>query len=563
MQSQQKQSPKSPIQAFFQRVAASPEALAMVQPVGAGVLREYRWREMGDEVRRMATHLVSLDLPPNSKVALFSKNCAEWIMADCAIWMAGHVSVPLYPTLTPEAVAHILHHSESKALFVGKLDIWEEVAEAIPQDLPCVAFSLAPDSARKKYPVWSDIVRDQEPLDAIVPVSADAVATIIYTSGTTGMPKGVMHSVNNLSVMGERVPKVYQLVPEDRMLSYLPLSHVAERAALELSMLYVGQTIYFADTLETFAEDIQRARPTLFFGVPRIWTKFYQKASEAVPPAKLKRLLRIPLLSGVVRRKVLKAMGLDQCRIALSGASALSPEVIRWYGSLGLEILEVYGMTENMGWSHATRVGEQTIGWVGRPHDGVEQKIADNGEILVRSIATMQGYFKDEVRTRDDLTEDGWLRTGDVGEIDAKGRLRITGRVKEIFKTEKGKYVAPAPIENLLVSHPGVDQACVMGVDLPQPVALLCLAPELRMKLVEAGERDAFLADLSALRKRVNEQLDPHERLDALVVVREEWAVENNLLTPTLKLKRNELEKLYDQHLPSWAAQKGVVWASA
>lgn len=563
MQSQQKQSPKSPIQAFFQRVAAAPEALAMVQPVGAGVLREYRWREMGDEVRRMATHLVSLDLPPNSKVALFSKNCAEWIMADCAIWMAGHVSVPLYPTLTPEAVAHILHHSESKALFVGKLDIWEEVAEAIPQDLPCVAFSLAPDSARKKYPVWSDIVRDQEPLDAIVPVPADAVATIIYTSGTTGMPKGVMHSVNNLSVMGERVPKVYQLVPEDRMLSYLPLSHVAERAALELSMLYVGQTIYFADTLETFAEDIQRARPTLFFGVPRIWTKFYQKASEAVPPAKLKRLLRIPLLSGVVRRKVLKAMGLDQCRIALSGASALSPEVIRWYGSLGLEILEVYGMTENMGWSHATRVGEQTIGWVGRPHDGVEQKIADNGEILVRSIATMQGYFKDEVRTRDDLTEDGWLRTGDVGEIDAKGRLRITGRVKEIFKTEKGKYVAPAPIENLLVSHPGVDQACVMGVDLPQPVALLCLAPELRMKLAEAGERDAFLADLSALRKRVNEQLDPHERLDALVVVREEWAVENNLLTPTLKLKRNELEKLYDQHLPSWAAQKGVVWASA
>lgn len=563
MQSQQKQSPKSPIQAFFQRVAASPEALAMVQPVGAGVLREYRWREMGDEVRRMATHLVSLDLPPNSKVALFSKNCAEWIMADCAIWMAGHVSVPLYPTLTPEAVAHILHHSESKALFVGKLDIWEEVAEAIPQDLPCVAFSLAPDSARKKYPVWSDIVRDQEPLGAIVPVSADAVATIIYTSGTTGMPKGVMHSVNNLSVMGERVPKVYQLVPEDRMLSYLPLSHVAERAALELSMLYVGQTIYFADTLETFAEDIQRARPTLFFGVPRIWTKFYQKASEAVPPAKLKRLLRIPLLSGVVRRKVLKAMGLDQCRIALSGASALSPEVIRWYGSLGLEILEVYGMTENMGWSHATRVGEQTIGWVGRPHDGVEQKIADNGEILVRSIATMQGYFKDEVRTRDDLTEDGWLRTGDVGEIDAKGRLRITGRVKEIFKTEKGKYVAPAPIENLLVSHPGVDQACVMGVDLPQPVALLCLAPELRMMLAEAGERDAFLADLSALRKRVNEQLDPHERLDALVVVREEWAVENNLLTPTLKLKRNELEKLYDQHLPSWAAQKGVVWASA
>src|SRR5690606_3105129 len=150
--------------------------------------------------------------------------------------------------------------------------------------------------------------------------------------------------------------------------------------------------------------------------------------------------------------------------------SALSPEVITWFKALGLEILEVYGMTENMAWSHTTREGDQRIGWVGKPNDGVEQRIAENGEILVRSVANMQGYYKDPEKTREDLTEDGWLHTGDVGEIDEQGRLRITGRVKEIFKTEKGKYVAPAPIENRIVSHPGIDQACVMGVDMPQQI---------------------------------------------------------------------------------------------
>src|SRR5690606_478133 len=213
-----------------------------------------------------------------------------------------------------------------------------------------------------------------------------------------------------------------------------------------------------------------------------IWTKFYQKVNDAMPPAKLRKLLRIPLLSGLIRKKILTAMGLQDCRVALSGAAALSPDVIEWFGRLGLEILEAYGMTENMAWSHTTARGDQKIGWVGKPNEGVECRIGDGGEIQVRSPGNMQGYYREEQQTREAFADGDWLRTGDVGEIDSQGRLRITGRLKEIFKTEKGKYVAPAPIENRLVSFPGVEQACVIGLGLPQPMALLNLSDEERAR---------------------------------------------------------------------------------
>lgn len=552
---------KSPLEALQDRVRQQKDTVAMVQPLGGGTLREYTWGELDNETRRMASYLKSLNLPAGSNIALMSKNCAEWMMADWAIWMAGHVSVPLYPTLTAESVRQILEHSESKLLFVGKLDVWDEAKAGVPDGMPMLSFSLSPDDAKKAFPCWPDVIRDQAPLAEINQPSGKDLATIIYTSGTTGMPKGVMHDFSNLAMMGTKMPMIYSLSSSDRMISYLPLSHVAERAAVELAMLYVGMKIFFAESLDTFAEDIKRARPTLFFAVPRIWTKFYQKASDAVPPAKLAKLLKIPLLNRLIKKKVLSAMGLQDCRLALSGASALSEEVIVWFKALGLEILEVYGMTENMAWSHTTRQGDQKIGWVGKPNDGVECRIAENGEILVRSPGNMTGYFKQPDKTREDLTEDGWLHTGDVGEIDNEGRLRITGRVKEIFKTEKGKYVAPAPIEGRLVSHPGLDQACVMGVDLPQPVALLCLSPEEEANLKSDAAQEQYVEGLKALLTRVNSEIDAHERLDALVVVPETWGVENNLLTPTLKLKRNELEKLYKDRVPGWARQRGVIWA--
>lgn len=556
-------SPTGPLDAFLQRVQHNATAVAMVQPLGAGKLREYTFADMGDETLRMAGYLRSLNLPPQTHIALMSKNCAEWIMADLAIWLSGHISVPLYPTLTAASVQQILEHCGARVLFVGKLDVWDEASKGVPDDVHKIAFTLAPSKACRDHPCWPEIVRDTAPMDisSVARPGAGDLATIIYTSGTTGAPKGVMHNFGTFTMMGENLSSVYEMSPQDRMISYLPLSHVAERAAVELSLLYVGQKVFFAESLETFGEDIKRARPTLFFAVPRIWTKFYQKASDALPPKKLARLLRIPILNRVIRKKILSAMGLQECRVALSGASALSPEVIEWFRNLGLDILEVYGMTENMAWSHTTREGDQRIGWVGKPNDGVECKISDEGEILVRSPGNMMGYYKQPEKTREDLTEDGWLHTGDKGEVDAEGRLRITGRVKEIFKTEKGKYVAPAPIEGRFVSFPGVDQACVMGANLPQPLVLVCLSPEEQARLAKGSARESYVESLQNHLRAVNAELDPHERLDALVVVAEAWGVENNLLTPTLKLKRNELEALYDQQLAGWARQGGVIWA--
>lgn len=549
----------TPLQAFAETVQRRGKAVAMIQPLGGGRLREYNWLDIQDEALRMAAYLRSLNLPQGTNVALMSKNCAEWIIADLAIWMAGHVSVPLYPTLTSTSVRQIMEHSGAPVLFVGKLDVWEEARAGVPESVQCISFSLAPEDARQRFPRWEDLVSRHQPLTDPADPDENSLATIIYTSGTTGTPKGVMHSFRNFAVVGTKLVNVYNLVSSDRMISYLPLSHIAERAAVELALIYVGHEVFFAESLETFGEDIKRASPTLFFAVPRIWTKFYQKVNDAMPPAKLRRLLRIPILNRIIRKKILAAMGLDECRIALSGAAALSPEVIEWFNKLGLEILEVYGMTENMAWSHTTRSGDQKVGWVGTPNEGVECRIAEGGEIQVRSPGNMQGYYKDEAQTRDTFAEGGWLKTGDVGEIDPKGRLRITGRVKEIFKSEKGKYIAPAPIENRLVSFPGIEQACVMGPGLPQPIALLNLSPEERVKLEQAG-REHYSKELAGLLSRVNEELDAHERLQCLVVVSEAWAVENGMLTPTLKLKRNELEKCYADRVPGWSRSRGVVW---
>lgn len=550
----------TPLQALARQVSARPNDICFVQPLGDGNVREYSWQDFDQEARRMAAWIAAQQLPAGSHIALLSKNCAEWIICDIAIWMAGHVSVPLYPTLAAHTVNQILTHSEAKLLFIGKLDTWPDMKPGVPAGMRCVALSLAPEDARQAHTRWEDIVASYAPLQTLASPALSDLATIVYTSGTTGMPKGVMHPFSNMAQVGVYAGQVYQMSAQDRLISYLPLSHIAERDVVELAMLYNGMKVFFAESLETFASDLQRARPTVFFAVPRIWSRFYQKVCEKMPPKKLDLLLRIPFVSRLVRKKLLSALGLDQCRLALSGAAALSPELISWYNKLGLEILEVYGMTENMAWSHATRMGEQRVGYVGKINPGVECRIGEQGEILVKSPGNMRGYYKEPEMSASAFIDDVWLRTGDKGEEDAQGRLRITGRLKEIFKTSKGKYVAPTPIENKLVGLPGIELVCVVGEDMPQPIALINLTPEEKSRLIEAAQRDQFSRQLEQLRLVVNETLDPHEQLSCCIIVRDGWGVENNIVTPTLKIKRNELEKFYSDRLPQWARGKSVIW---
>jgi long-chain acyl-CoA synthetase len=387
----------------------------------------------------------------------------------------------------------------------------------------------------------------------------------MYTSGTTGMPKGVMHSFATFAWSMAAVRKRLGSDESSRILSYLPLSHVAERTVVEHNLLASSMRVYFAESLETFAADMQRARPTVFFSVPRLWVKFQQGVVAKMPPQKLDRLLSIPVVRYFVRKKVLGALGLDQCRYPAGGAAPMPPDLLRWYRRLGLEIIEVYGMTENCGVSHCTLPGKQRPGTVGYAYDGIESRLdPETDEIQVRSPGTMLGYFREPEQTSAAMTADGWLRTGDKGVLDAEGGLRISGRVKDIFKTGKGKYVAPAPIEDRLVMHTAVEACCVTGANLGQPLGILMLNMETARRVADAAERKALEASLAGHLQSINATLDPHERLDCLVIVQQPWTVESGLITPTFKVRRNRIEDVYAAHYERWVVQRRpVVWHEA
>ncbi len=544
----------------WERVAA--DRVALTQPMGGGVVRDFTWKDVLDQTRRMAAYLRSQGLQPGDKVAILSKNTAWWLMADWAIWMGGFVSVPLYPTLAAETIRQILAHSEAKLLFVGKLDGFDGMKAGIPPGLPCIGMPLAPSNA---YAQWDDIIVKTAPLQGEPVRDGDELATIMYTSGTTGMPKGVMHSFATFawSVTSglKRVPAINQGA---RMLSYLPLSHVAERTLVEHGQLATGMHVYFAESLDTFTADLQRARPTVFFSVPRLWVKFQQGINAKMPPKKLDRLLGIPILGGIVRKKILTALGLQECEFAAGGAAPMPPELLRWYNKLGLDLVEVYGMTENCGVSHATLPGKSRPGTVGLPYEGVQCRLdPSNGEIQVKSEGLMLGYYKEPEQTKAAFTDDGWLHTGDKGALDAEGNLKITGRVKDLFKTSKGKYVAPAPIEDRLVMHAAVEACCVTGANLGQPLGIVMLNVDAITRTREAAGRSELESSLGAHLQRINESLDPHEQLDCLVVVTEPWTVDNGFITPTFKVKRNRIEEVYAPRYDSWVgARKPVLWVS-
>ena len=538
--------------------STAPDRIWLTQPIGDGKVETYTWAQAMDQVRRMAAHLQSLGLEPGSHIGLISKNCAHFILADLAIWMAGHVSVALYPTLNADTIEYILDHSESKLLLVGKLDGWAEIEKGIPKEMPCISLPLAPPN---DYETWDAITARTEPLRGNPRVKAEDPAIIVYTSGSTGRPKGVMHSFGAIAASVDGAETIFQATEADRMLSYLPLAHVFERFCVETQALRAGMQLFFAESLNTFVADLNRAQPTIFVSVPRLWLKFQLGVFQKMPPEKLARLIRIPLLNSVVKKKILTGLGLQNVRLAASGSAPIPPDLIQWYRDLGLELLEGYGMSEDFAYSHATIPGKGRVGYVGSPMPGVDVKISDEGEILIKSPGNMMGYYKEPEMTAECYTEDGYFRTGDRGERDEEGRLKITGRVKELFKTSKGKYVAPAPIENLLNNHSEVELCCVTGSGNPQPYALILPAEELRPKLKDPAERARFEGELSALLDSVNKEVEAFERLQFLVVVKDPWIIENGFLTPTMKIKRSKIEDTYSPMSEGWYdAGKRIVW---
>jgi len=551
-----------PLESFFDKVSRLAQQNCFIQPIEGGSTVEFTWKEVDTQVRTMATYLQSLGLEPGSRIALGSQNCAYWIMADLAIWMAGYVSVPLYPVLTTKSFKQIIDHSECSAVFIGKLDNPTELMAALPEGIPVISCPLTHPQAQVLGKGWDSIIAQYSPIAGHPSRDADDLATLIYTSGTTGMPKGVMHSFRNLAAAGMLGTALYDQSPSSRLLSFLPLAHAAERLAVELCQMYSGLTVYFTHSLETFPDDLLRAQPTTFFAVPRIWSKFQQRVNAQIPEKKLKLLLSIPIVSGIVRKKLTTALGLNRVDIALSGAAPLSTTLLAWYRRLGIEILEGYAMTENLAYSHGTKIGLEKIGSVGSANPEVDCKIAESGEILIKSPTNMQGYYKQPDITREMLDDEGYLHTGDKGELDSLGRLSITGRIKDIFKTSKGKYVAPAPIEDMLLSNSNFEHVCVTGANLTNPIALFILSEDTQANLkANPALKDELTQELAELRESVNSRLDKHEQLSYLTILDDEWSVDTNCMTPTMKLKRDVIESKYVEFFTPWLAEKApVLW---
>lgn len=542
----------SPLSTFYKWEAQQADTLYLRQPIN-GEWHTYTWRQCGDQIRRMAAYLQSLNYPPGSRIAILSKNCVHWMLSDYAIWMAGHISVPMYPNMAPSTVRQILEHSESKLLFVGKLDDWAYLKPGVPNDMPCIAF---PFYGITEYTNWDTIVQNTLPITENPDYPMDNLCTIMYTSGTTGMPKGVMHTFYNFAFAAEQAFPQLNIDNSAVFFSYLPMCHIAERLLIEMGSLYTGGRVSFAESLDTFPKNLQDTSPTIFLAVPRIWSKFQEKILEKMPQKKLDTLLKIPIINGIVRKKIKKALGLSKADQVFSGAAPISPDLIRWFWKLDIQIQQAYAMTEDCCYSHTNYKDRNKIGTVGLRFPMVDLKFTDQGELLIRHPAIMKGYYKEEAMTREVFDAEGYFKTGDKAEVDAEGFLKITGRVKELFKTSKGKYVAPMPIEMKFAGNTDIGQVLVVGYTLPQPIALVTLSENGKKKDVHQLNTE-FTQTLN----QINETLDSFEKLEKVIVLKEEWTIQNNLLTPSLKVKRNEVEKKFqDMYEPWFNVKDTVIW---
>ena len=538
----------------------------LTQPVTDGA-RRWTWAQAMEESRRMAAFLTSQNWPPASRIVIFSKNCAWWIMADFAIWMAGCISVPVYAAIREASLLAICDQCDPVACFLGPLD--QEIPALKAKDntafskMQFITFQNIPDIETAHRAIeWSEIVETHAPLAANPTRAWNEVATIIYTSGTTGSPKGVMQSFQAVSLMAKSVlPGLPPAAKEGaRILSYLPLAHIAERAIVEATALFTPLHIYFVESQQTFLRDLQQAKPTIFFTIPRLLMRFQQGVFEQISSKKLDLLLRVPILRRVICKRILHGMGLDTAQLAASGAAPLRVELLVWYRRLGLNLVEGYGMTET-GITHVTLPGQMRAGYVGSSSVYAKTRISADGEVQIQGPMNFLGYYQNVAGTSESFTADGYFRTGDRGEIDREGRLRIVGRLKEEFKTAKGKYVIPAQIEKVLSASTLFDSMCVLGSGMAGPFVVAVLTPENAAKRGNPSAEPLLEQELHRELERVNAQLEHHEQLRFMVVSAEPWTAANGFLTPTLKVRRAMIEGHHSSSFDAWEnSGKRIIW---
>ncbi|NRF24525.1 AMP-binding protein [Vibrio coralliilyticus] len=516
---------------------------------------EFTYAEVADKALKLVSALQELGIQPRDKVALVSKNCAEWFICDLAMMLGDFVSVPIFPTAGADTIEYCVTHSESKALIGGKLDdaaATQQVLDAMPN---LISISLPYDTAPKCQHSFNDLIAKSQPSNARPEHYDDKLMSLVYTSGTSGLPKGAMLTYGAFSWSVQQLIDHIGIQENDRLFSYLPLAHITERVYIFGSSIMGGVPTAFPESLDTFIEDVKMHRPTLFISVPRLWTLFQQRIQDKLPQKKLNILLKIPFVNSLIKKKLADGLGLDQARVLGCGSAPVSPALLNWYHSVGLNITEAWGMTESFAYSTLNYpFRADKIGSVGNAGPGIELKIAEDEEIMVRGKGLFSGYYKNDIATQESFDSEGWLHTGDIGFIDAEGYLTIQGRKKDTFKTAKGKFVAPVPIEKKLFEYSRVEMMCLIGLGLPAPILLVVPHD------FPNFDRARYERTTKKVVERMNAELESHEQIKGVLMIKDPWSIENGILTPTLKIKRHVLEQKYHDVGHNWPKGQLVVW---
>lgn len=553
------------------------------------------WDDYGHQVTRVAAGLIAAGVQPGERVGVLSANRVEWHVADLAILAAGAVSVPVYWTAAPPQVSYVLGHAGAKVCFVGGHDQLGKVLDHRDELTDLERIVLFEDDRRLGDALISTFAEleasgreqlEREPASVeqrTRAIQPDDLATLVYTSGTTGPPKGTMLSHGNITATIRAVTAVVPISLTDRFLSFLPLSHIAERVVSHFGQIVAGGETWFARSVATVAEDLRDCRPTIFFAVPRVWEKLHEGVLEAMakePPVArrlaehtialgLERVAEeqdgtsmspfhkaeLLILDRIVGGKIRSGLGLDRARVVVSGAAPIHPSLLRWFHALDVRVAEVYGQTEDCGPATLNPPDRIRIGTVGPPLPGVEVRIAGDGEILVRGGTVCQGYYRNDEATAELIDADRWMHTGDVGVLDPDGYLSITDRKKDLIITASGKNVSPQEIETRVKLEPLISQAVVIGDQRPYLVALLTLAPDAattwaaehhRLADLEALASDPdLLGEIEASIDRVNADHARTEGIKKWRVLPHDLTIAGDELTPTLKVRRRTVLEHY------------------